>query len=96
MTILHYQKRWVDEFTSIARDLKKNLGNIALKIDHIGSTSVPGLSAKDIIDIQITVENIDEFDEFKSRMVARGGYRMKSAYQEDQRPPGDESSSWHW
>ena len=54
------------------------------------------MSVKDIIDIQITVENIDEFDEFKSRMVSRGGNRMKSDYQEDNRPPGDESSSWHW
>ena len=46
---------WPDQFAEIERDLEAVVGSIALRIDHIGSTSVPGLAAKDIIDVQVTV-----------------------------------------
>ena len=39
--------------------LRQALGGLALRIDHIGSTAVPGLPAKDVIDIQITVAALD-------------------------------------
>ena len=44
----------------LASELKNALGPLAVSIDHIGSTSIPGLPAKDIIDIQITVEDISD------------------------------------
>src|ERR1700694_3072631 len=50
---------WPDEFGYIAQDLRACLGELALRIDHIGSTSVPGLAAKNIIDVQITVAALD-------------------------------------
>lgn len=58
--IIPYQDRWPQEFQAIAHKLQAVLGNTVLRIDHIGSTSVPGLAAKDIIDIQITVEDLTE------------------------------------
>jgi GrpB-like predicted nucleotidyltransferase (UPF0157 family) len=39
--------------------LRKTLGDVAVRIDHIGSTSVTGLAAKDIIDIQVGVVDLD-------------------------------------
>ena len=54
-----YQSRWPDEFQTIASSLRQGLGDLALRIDHIGSPSVPGLAAKDVIDIQITVSKLD-------------------------------------
>ncbi len=39
--------------------LRRELGERAVRIDHIGSTAVPGLAAKDVIDVQITVEALD-------------------------------------
>ena len=42
---------WPAEFREIALVLRRGLGGLAVRIDHIGSTSVPGLPAKDIIDI---------------------------------------------
>ena len=51
-----YQPAWPSEFSGLAGRLRRHLGPLALRIDHIGSTSVPGLAAKDIIDIQVTVE----------------------------------------
>src|ERR1700730_7805997 len=46
---------WPDEFRRMAQDLRASLGDLALRIDRIGSTSVPGLSAKNVIDVQLTV-----------------------------------------
>jgi dephospho-CoA kinase len=46
---------WAEEFAELASELRALAGADAIRIDHIGSTSVPGLAAKDIIDIQITV-----------------------------------------
>jgi GrpB-like predicted nucleotidyltransferase (UPF0157 family) len=57
--IIPYQLRWPDEFQTIGSLIRGSLDDKALRIDHIGSTSVPGLSAKDIIDIQLTVAGFD-------------------------------------
>jgi GrpB-like predicted nucleotidyltransferase (UPF0157 family) len=54
-----YQPTWRDDFLTLGRNLRQALGDLALRIDHIGSTAVPGLAAKDIIDIQVTVLNLD-------------------------------------
>ena len=59
LTIVDYQPTWTTEFAAIAATLRRGLGDLALRIDHIGSTSVPGLAAKDIIDVQITVAGLD-------------------------------------
>lgn len=50
----------MDDFRAIAGRLRELLGPGALRIDHIGSTAVDGLAAKDIIDVQVTVASFDE------------------------------------
>jgi GrpB-like predicted nucleotidyltransferase (UPF0157 family) len=57
INIVPYDASWPEAFVAIARPLRAALGELALRIDHIGSTSVPGLAAKDIIDVQVTVED---------------------------------------
>jgi len=68
--IVPYQENWPSEFHAIAASLRRALGELALRIDHIGSTSVPGLPAKDVIDIQITVAALD--DRVRSAMATLG------------------------
>ena len=51
---------WPAEFGRLAAQLRSALGDTAIGIDHVGSTSVPGLPAKDCIDIQVRVATIDE------------------------------------
>jgi GrpB-like predicted nucleotidyltransferase (UPF0157 family) len=58
--IISYQNRWPGEFREIALRLRQGLGSLASRIDHIGSTSVPGLAAKDVIDLQITVAGLTQ------------------------------------
>ena len=53
--LLSYQESWKDDFEKIAKELKTALGDLILKIEHVGSTSVQGLSAKPIIDIDLVI-----------------------------------------
>jgi GrpB-like predicted nucleotidyltransferase (UPF0157 family) len=79
--IVPYRPAWPAEFAEIARPLRQALGDLALRIDHIGSTSVPGLAAKDVIDIQVTVAALD--DSLNPPMASLGylnpGYRRDHA-----------------
>jgi GrpB-like predicted nucleotidyltransferase (UPF0157 family) len=53
--IVAYDPGWPAAFEAEAVRLRAALGTLALRIDHHGSTSVPGLGAKPIIDIQVSV-----------------------------------------
>ena len=52
-----YDSAWVKDFQAIKKELNVALGDLALSIEHVGSTSVPGLSAKPIIDIDVVIED---------------------------------------
>lgn len=81
VTIIPYQPRWVDEFQQIGSDLRRVLGETAVRIDHIGSTSVPDLPAKDIIDIQITVADLA--DPALLAKLHQSKYQMREAHYQD-------------
>ena len=53
------QPEWAQEFELVAAEVRAALGGRALAVDHIGSTAVPGLAAKDVIDVQVRVEDLD-------------------------------------
>src|SRR5688572_11833075 len=80
---MDYRPEWADEFTAIARPLQEALGELALRVDHIGSTAVPGLAAKDVIDIQVTVR---DFTPDLEAAFQRAGY-SRLEYNRDHRPP---------
>jgi GrpB-like predicted nucleotidyltransferase (UPF0157 family) len=93
LKLVPYQPAWRDEFLAIGSALRQALGDLALRIDHIGSTSVPGLAAKDIIDIQVTVESLDPDVE---QAFNRAGYARLEGFTQDHLPPGraDPESEW--
>jgi GrpB-like predicted nucleotidyltransferase (UPF0157 family) len=55
-----YDPRWPDDFIVLARRIQGALGPAAVRVSHVGSTSVPGLAAKDCIDIQVEVRVLNE------------------------------------
>ena len=57
--IVPYDPRWPEAFNAEALRLRHALGTLAMRIDHHGSTAVPGLAAKPIIDIQISVASLE-------------------------------------
>ena len=72
--VLPYDEKWQQSFTDIKAEIDAALGELALSIEHVGSTSVKGLSAKPIIDIDVVIS-----DESKLNAVIQAleniGYR---------------------
>lgn len=91
--ILTYREGWPTEFRTIAETLRAGLADLALRIDHIGSTSVPGLAAKDIIDVQITVAALEP--NLYSAMLAMG-YTPPEGIWSDHRPPSAKGPESDW
>jgi GrpB-like predicted nucleotidyltransferase (UPF0157 family) len=60
LAVVAYDDRWPGEFAVLAEQIQSALGPAAVHVSHVGSTSVPGLAAKDCIDIQAEVRALDE------------------------------------
>ena len=86
IVIVPYKAEWPSEFAAIAAHIRAVAQDCIVAIHHIGSTSVPGLAAKDIIDIQITVADMAAAD----RLPLDGNGFTRSHYQNpmDHCPPG--------
>jgi len=69
-----YNPEWPLQFQAIAKVLATAISTVDHAIEHIGSTSVPGLDAKDIIDIDIIYNEITDFDTIKADLVSIGYY----------------------
>jgi GrpB-like predicted nucleotidyltransferase (UPF0157 family) len=72
MTMLEpYDPSWRDRFAAAAEDLNR-FGNPRWVIEHIGSTAVPGLAAKPIIDIAVRVQDEADFERHRPGLEERG------------------------
>ncbi|MCB0641634.1 MAG: GrpB family protein [Phaeodactylibacter sp.] len=85
MLIQTYQSGWVADFEQLKSALHKAVGAVATGIEHVGSTAVPQLAAKPIIDIDMTYEAPETFGRIKARLE-KTGYRHGG----DQGIPGRE------
>ena len=82
VVVTSYRPHWADEFTQIARHIRDLVGHAAIRIDHIGSTAVPELGAKDVIDLQVTVSDLEEAGGLTSPLRA-AGFRQGTTFQYD-------------
>ncbi len=83
--VVPYNAAWADAFARIRAELLAALGDAALAVEHVGSTSVPGLWAKPIIDIDIVIRE-GMFDAVAERLNGVG-----YAHVGDQGIPGREA-----
>lgn len=60
LAVVAYDPRWPEEFVALASRIHDALEPMAVRVSHVGSTSVPGLAAKDCIDVQVEVLALDE------------------------------------
>jgi GrpB-like predicted nucleotidyltransferase (UPF0157 family) len=74
--IVEYDPAWPSEFARLRDRARATLGDVAVAIEHVGSTAVPGLPAKDLIDMVVVVESDDDVSEAISRLEAIG-YRAR-------------------
>jgi GrpB-like predicted nucleotidyltransferase (UPF0157 family) len=70
--VVDYDPAWVQTFAALKRQLVANLQGIAVTVEQVGSTSVPGLSAKPVIDIDIVPEDWNDFPMIRDRLHAAG------------------------
>lgn len=72
LEIVEYDLNWPRKFESERKRIAGTLGQLALRIDHNGSTAVPGLAAKPVIDIQVSVGQLHPIETYASRFVRLG------------------------
>jgi dephospho-CoA kinase len=64
------------------------------RVDHIGSTAIPGMPAKDVIDLQLTVQDLAYADEIAPALAAAGFPRAAGFDTDTPHPAGDDPSRW--
>lgn len=67
-----YDPNWITKFEIIKKNISEIFGEKAIQIEHIGSTSIPGMRAKPIIDVLIIVKDIKNISEQIDKMVDVG------------------------
>jgi GrpB-like predicted nucleotidyltransferase (UPF0157 family) len=72
ITVVPYDPKWPDLFQEEADELAAIFGDEVVAIHHIGSTAIPGIHAKPIIDILVEVQDIERIDAFNQEITRRG------------------------
>jgi dephospho-CoA kinase len=63
---------WPAQASRLASRIRRAAGELALRVDHIGSTAIPGLPAKDVIDLQLTVSTLDDTEALVGPLTEAG------------------------
>jgi GrpB-like predicted nucleotidyltransferase (UPF0157 family) len=71
-----YDPRWSKAYAEQEQRIRAALGPAAVQIEHIGSTSVPGLAAKPIIDVLVTVDDITAEEDYLDQLLD-AGYELR-------------------
>lgn len=72
IVLVEYDPQWPALFEQAAEQIRAALGDAALEIHHVGSTSVPGLMAKPLIDINLVVADTTDEEAYVPRLEAAG------------------------
>ena len=93
VTVVPYDEAWESAFEKIKDETEAVIGDMILGIEHIGSTSVRGLSAKPCIDIDVIIKDYSLFDEIVRRLGTSGyihegdlGIRDREAFKYTDKP----------
>ena len=86
MVVVAYDPAWPEVFRELAARVSAALGDVALAIEHVGSTAVPGLAAKPIIDLDVVLRSLDDLPTAIDRLTPFG-----YAHEGDRGVPGREA-----
>jgi GrpB-like predicted nucleotidyltransferase (UPF0157 family) len=93
--ITPHDSAWEARAGALIERLRARLGPAALRIDHIGSTAIPGMAAKDVLDLQVSVADLDEAARaFDDPLRAEGFARLP--YMRDHVPAGRSDDPARW
>lgn len=93
--VVAYRPDWPERAAALISACQGAFGGLANRLDHIGSTAIPGMAAKDLIDLQVTVADLDLAGRQMDEPLAALGFR-RSPYEADHVPCGwtDEPGRW--
>jgi GrpB-like predicted nucleotidyltransferase (UPF0157 family) len=74
--LVPYDSAWPTKFEAEANQIRSVFGDLALRVEHVGSTAVPGLAAKPVIDIQISVASVAPLEIYMPLLATLGYVRV--------------------
>jgi len=93
VTVVPYDQAWESDFEAIKKEIESAIGDLIVGIEHVGSTSVKGLSAKPCIDIDVIISDGQVFDAVVRRLEAIGyihegdlGIKDREAFKYENKP----------
>lgn len=93
--VVPYDPAWRERGLALAAEIKSALGPLALRIEHIGSTSIPGMAAKPLYDLQVSVHDLAAAAEaFDAPLAALGLERRP--WESDHVPAGSDDPPSLW
>ena len=91
--VLPYDKVWKSDFEAIKAEIEEALGDLILCVEHVGSTSVEGMSAKPCIDIDVVIKDHSVFKAVVLRLATIGyihegdlGIKDREAFKYENKP----------
>jgi dephospho-CoA kinase len=93
--LVGYDPAWPAQAERMMARVRHAAGQRALRVDHIGSTAVPGLAAKDVIDLQLTVASLAEADAL-AEPLAEAGFPVVPGLDRDDPQPGRDPDPAAW
>jgi GrpB-like predicted nucleotidyltransferase (UPF0157 family) len=96
LVVVDYDPAWPQTYERWRQQVAAALGRTAIRIEHVGSTSVPGLAAKPIVDIQVSVADLSDEPHYVPQLQAAGlVLRSRDELHRYLRPPADQPRQVH-
>ncbi|WP_329562247.1 GrpB family protein [Kitasatospora sp. NBC_01266] len=86
---------WQAQGIALASELRSLLAPLALHVEHIGSTAIPGMAAKPMFDLQVSVLDLRQAEDAFDQPLADRGFQ-RSRYQHDHVPAGRDDDPQRW
>ncbi|MBB5076703.1 GrpB family protein [Nonomuraea endophytica] len=93
--VVPHDPDWKERAARLRAELRRVLGPVALHVEHIGSTSIPGMAAKPLFDLQVSVLDLHEAERVFGGPLEALGFTM-SPYRSDHVPAGLEDDPARW
>lgn len=95
VVVVAHDPAWQSQAAALLAELRGPLGPLALRAEHIGSTSIPGMAAKPVLDLQVSVADLDEAAGAFARPLAERGFE-RLPYERDHVPAGRDDDPARW
>nr|WP_063792300.1 GrpB family protein [Nonomuraea pusilla] len=93
--LVDHDPAWRAQGRALTGELRAALGAAALHVEHIGSTSIPGMAAKPVFDLQVSVADLEEAERAFDGPLAALGF-LRSPYRHDHVPAGLDDDPERW